>query len=573
MKYTAGELIGKGSFGKVFRGRATALNAHGEPEQVAIKRIPKASLKSAQEVGWLKQEIAIMGKLKNSLNVIHFHEAFEDDMYVYMVMELCQGGDLVHRILKGSVFAEEDAKPYMVSARAAAGLPKAFRRKGLRARPLGPRGASRALGPPGPRGGRLTRGGRRQADILRLAEQCHYQKVIHRDIKPDNFLLASKSKRSVLKMIDFGLSEPWKGKHLSDATGTPLFMAPEVILGRYGLEADLWSCGCMLYYLLAGRTPFEPADGRNIKIRELVQSIKYGRIDVSSEPWPQISPEAKDLLLALLERNPKKRLTAAKALKHPWFKSYFTRQDSEKSALQNSMVQRMQHSGSFNKLKKKGISQYLLRMADEEVKEIRDLFAKMDTDGDGSITPKEMLDGLKANGYFLNENETMWMMQQLDSDGDGLICPSEFVTALLDVRQVTKCRNFQTFIASMFKKLDADGDGYVTRKEIAGYFDSMSKEEMNAILDDGDRDHDGRLTLAEFKAMMEESVRTFERFDPRLEGRYVDKPPAVDLRRLHSVDRRYSAEHRGTGAFEPQSPIAESPQPELSVRSSQALAC
>ena len=124
MKYTAGELIGKGSFGKVFRGRATALNAHGEPEQVAIKRIPKASLKSAQEVGWLKQEIAIMGKLKNSLNVIHFHEAFEDDMYVYMVMELCQGGDLVHRILKGSVFAEEDAKPYMVSARAAARLPK-----------------------------------------------------------------------------------------------------------------------------------------------------------------------------------------------------------------------------------------------------------------------------------------------------------------------------------------------------------------------------------------------------------------------------------------------------------------
>ena len=90
---------------------------------MAIKRIPKASLKSAQEVAWLKQEIAIMGKLKNSLNVIHFHEAFEDDMYVYMVMELCQGGDLVHRILKGSVFAEEDAKPYMVSARAAARLP------------------------------------------------------------------------------------------------------------------------------------------------------------------------------------------------------------------------------------------------------------------------------------------------------------------------------------------------------------------------------------------------------------------------------------------------------------------
>ena len=69
--------------------------------------------------------------------------------------------------------------------------------------------------------------------------------------------------------------------------------------------------------------------------------------------------------------------------------------------------------------------------------------------------------------------------------------------------------------------------------EIEAYFDGVSKEEMKAILDDADRDHDGRLTLAEFKAMMDESVRTFERFDPRLEGRYVDKPPAVDLRRMH----------------------------------------
>ena len=108
-------------------------------------------------------EIEIMMKLRNNLNVVHFEDAYEDDRAVYMVMEHCSGGDLIYNAKTNPNFSESDVRAYF-------------------------------------------------QDIARLIGQCHKQNILHRDIKPDNFLKSDKSPKAPLKMIDFGLSCMWHGK-------------------------------------------------------------------------------------------------------------------------------------------------------------------------------------------------------------------------------------------------------------------------------------------------------------------------------------------------------------------------
>ena len=173
-------------------------------------------------------------------------------------------------------------------------------------------------------------------------------------MKPENLLLASSEPGAALKAIDFGLAalvkpdseaaaaltaaaaaEGEKGKAgsffrgsasssssflskepLTDLCGSPMYIAPEVLRRSYGKEADMWSVGVITHVLLTGHAPFEA-----LTEKELFSQILTKKLDIRkerSEPWPQISPGAKDFVARLLERDPRKRLTARQALEHPW---------------------------------------------------------------------------------------------------------------------------------------------------------------------------------------------------------------------------------------------------------------
>ncbi|KRY31411.1 Calcium/calmodulin-dependent protein kinase type II alpha chain, partial [Trichinella spiralis] len=128
--------------------------------------------------------------------------------------------------------------------------------------------------------------------ILESVAYCHVNSVVHRDLKPENLLLASKAKGAAVKLADFGLAievqgdqEAWFG-----FAGTPGYLSPEVLKKEpYGKPVDVWACGVILYILL-----------------------------YPSPEWDTVTPEAKNLINCMLTVNPRKRITADQALKHPW---------------------------------------------------------------------------------------------------------------------------------------------------------------------------------------------------------------------------------------------------------------
>ena len=143
---------------------------------------------------------------------------------------------------------------------------------------------------------------------LRLPAASHHKKIIHRDIKLENILLDAKGN---VKICDFGVSKIVKqGEVIKDKTGTPAYIAPEVIMDKgYSYPVDIWSAGVVLYAMLEGAVPFRGEDMN--ELRKNILSAKY--------QMPEgISKEAKDLLRHVLVIDPMKRYEIRDILEHKW---------------------------------------------------------------------------------------------------------------------------------------------------------------------------------------------------------------------------------------------------------------
>ncbi|XVF01220.1 hypothetical protein REPUB_Repub04eG0069200 [Reevesia pubescens] len=263
-----GEEVGRGHFG--YTCSAKFKKGEFKGQQVAVKVIPKTKMTTAIAVEDVRREVKILRALTGHNNLVKFYDAFEDHDNVYIVMELCEGGELLDRILaRGGKYSEDDAKAVMVQ-------------------------------------------------ILNVVAFCHLQGVVHRDLKPENFLYTSKEENSLLKAIDFGLSDFVRpDERLNDIVGSAYYVAPEVLHRSYSTEADCWSIGVIAYILLCGSRPFWARTESGI-----FRAVLKADPNFNEAPWPLLSSEAKDFVKRLLNKDPRKRMTAAQALSHPWIQNH-----------------------------------------------------------------------------------------------------------------------------------------------------------------------------------------------------------------------------------------------------------
>ncbi|RRT76275.1 hypothetical protein BHM03_00033025 [Ensete ventricosum] len=216
----------------------------------------------------VRREVKILKALSGHKNLVKFYDACEDALNVYIVMELCEGGELLDRILRrGGRYTEEDAKEIVVQ-------------------------------------------------ILSVVAFCHLQGVVHRDLKPENFLFTTKDWNAPMKLIDFGLSDFNKpDERLNDIVGSAYYVAPEVLHRSYSMEADIWSIGVITYILLCGSRPFWARTESGI-----FHAVLRADPNFDDSPWPDVSSESKDFVKRLLNKDYRKRISAAQALTHPWLR-------------------------------------------------------------------------------------------------------------------------------------------------------------------------------------------------------------------------------------------------------------
>ncbi|KAJ0967883.1 hypothetical protein J5N97_024800 [Dioscorea zingiberensis] len=432
--------LGRGQFGVTYlcTERSTGL-------KYACKSVSKTKLVSKTDVQDMRREIMILQHLTGQPNVVEFKGAYEDQSSVHLVMELCRGGELFDRIIaKGS---------YSESAAAAI-----FR------------------------------------DIVNVVHVCHFMGVIHRDLKPENFLLATPDEYSEIKATDFGLSVfIEEGKVYREIVGSAYYVAPEVLKRNYGKEIDVWSAGVILYILLCGMPPFWAETEKGI-----FDAVLQGHVDFKSAPWPTISESAKDLIKRMLTQDPKKRITAAQALEHPWLREGGEASDKP---IGSAVLIRMKQFRAMNKMKKLALKVIAENLSEDEIKGLKQMFKNMDTDQSGTITYDELKAGLSRLGSKLTENEVKQLMDAADVDKSGSIDYIEFITATMHRHRLEKDEN----LYKAFQYFDKDGSGYITRDEIKQAMQEYGMADdatIDEILDDVDTDKDGKIDYDEFVAMM-----------------------------------------------------------------------
>ncbi|KAF9589018.1 hypothetical protein IFM89_018257 [Coptis chinensis] len=256
-----------------------------------------------------------------------------------------------------------------------------------------------------------------------------------------------------------------------DIVGSAYYVAPEVLRRSYGKEIDVWSAGVILYILLSGVPPFGLVMTsmkylQNLRLSDVAESEKgifdavlQGEIDFESAPWPAISNSAKDLVRKMLTQDPKRRITSAQVLQHPWI-----REDGEASdkPIDSAVLSRMKQFRAMNKLKKLALKIIAENLSEEEIKGLKAMFTNMDTDKSGTITYEELKTGLTRLGSKLSEAEVKQLMDAADVDGNGTIDYIEFITATMHRHRLERDEHLYT----AFQYFDKDNSGFITRDEL-----------------------------------------------------------------------------------------------------------
>jgi len=256
----------------------------------AVKTIPKT--KCPSNIKYIQSEVSIL-KCVSHRNVMKLEEAYEETKAFHLITSLYTGGELLDRILQ----AQESSEGNLSEQEAA----------------------------------HFTR------QMLRAVTYCHSQGVVHRDVKPENFMFETKDSEAQLILIDFGYARKCGLKnspaYMKTLLGTPEYIAPEVVLGRYTRKCDVWSVGVIVYTMLCGSLPFSSKENNEV---DLFAQICEAKISFQEKQWANVSSEAKNFVKTLLCKNQTKRPEAEEALNHSWLQ--VSTKNSIEVSTENSIV-------------------------------------------------------------------------------------------------------------------------------------------------------------------------------------------------------------------------------------------
>ena len=449
-KYIRGKKIGKGTFGTVYESKNIIFN-----NKVAMKIIPKDY---HMDNLLIKNEIDILKKLSHP-NIVRIYEFYESNNCFYIINEFCPEGELYDYINNSKLNEQQLAVIFY--------------------------------------------------QVFSGLKYLHENNILHRDLKPENILISKKEKDLLddeeyfwIQIIDFGTAKIFENdKNENSIVGSAYYIAPEVLNKDYNEKCDTWSVGVILYMFLVGRPPFNGKD--NV---EIVESIKTKNYDENNPKLLTRSPEVRDLIKHLIEKDVNKRLSAKEALNHEWFKKYNGRklfgnfQEKDIQTYINNLF-----NYTFNSKIQQLVIAFLVHNLPhtESSHNILKMYRYFNKAGDCRLTKEELKNGLNK---YRNEGEVNEKVDNLflllDGDNNGYIEFEEFLRACIDKKEILN----DEYLKYAFKFLDKQNKNMLSAQQINSAFlvgnNKLFEIAITNALNEVDVNGDGMINFEEFKILM-----------------------------------------------------------------------
>lgn len=435
--------IGKGAFAKVLMGELKA-----NPEiKVAIKVFQKSKL-SELDVKYIKEEVKVLCKLDHP-NIVKYYDVFEDHQFIFIVTEHLEGKTLSQEILeRESPFSEMEVAKIMLQ-------------------------------------------------LISALHHCHSSNIAHRDIKPDNIIIDEDHN---ITLIDFGLAKAYTRKRdLLTKAGSMYFMAPEIEMKKeYSSKCDIWSCGVLMYIMLANDMPFNTK-----KYSRIVGQIEPCVLTFEAPVWSKISSTCKKLLSRMITANPEKRIGILELIDHMWLD--IARTDSTCVSELYNMEHSLISLRDFREMSllQHSVFRILVNLVpSNKTSGFKEEFDKIDEDNDGKISFKDLKRAVQASHMDISNEQIQAIIDSLDFFKSGKIHYTDYLVARIHQSEIIDMK----LIESVFNQFDSNCDGKVDKYEISKEFENMlrpcSLPEISEMIKCFDSKNRGYLNISDFRVMI-----------------------------------------------------------------------
>lgn len=410
----------------------------------AVKIISKARFSAAQFDAF-RNEYAIIKSISHP-NIVKAHDYFEDSEHIYLVMDFLGGGELFDRIAARRHYSEKDASVIM-------------------------------------------------RQLCEGLKYLHERKIVHCDLKPDNFLFELPDRDVPIKIIDFGMSKYCKHKQFfHQLAGTSFYIAPEVLSGEYRESCDMWSFGVVLFVMIYGFPPFHGNTDDEIfkAVRKGFEPRERAGYGAFFPADMKRSESVRDLVSRLLTTDPAARLTAAEALQHPWLRGETATADG----MLGNIFQNMSQMASKAKLRRALLDSMTTKMHSTDIETVKKAFRSADKNGDGTLSVEEFQAALKSCGVDAKMDADA-VLKAVDVDGDGKISYNELLLATAHSKLLaTEERMWREFC-----RLDINRDGKISAAEIEKALGPQHGRQAAEMIKEIDKNGDGTIDYDEFLSM------------------------------------------------------------------------
>lgn len=443
-------------------GEVVLANSKADRRRYALKTINKGKVPS-NRLSQLATEVEIHLSLDHP-NIARLQDVYETEDKIHLLTECCEGGELYYRLQKRGVYTDADAAEAM-------------------------------------------------RQMLRAVAYLHSNKIVHRDLKLENFLNAS-DKSPQLKLIDFGFAKIWDSSTLMMAScGSIAYVSPDVLSGRgYTNKCDIWSLGVIAWMLLSGYPPFHGDE------RILMSKIRAGQPDWShKQRWKLVSEQAADFVKKLLTFNPQDRPSARAALQHPWLAGTAPAQPV---VLGRDLLRSLHRYAEASRARRAALQLLARELTPAEVQELQEMFLALDGGGYGTISLRDLKDAIRgesaaspgaysptlspvtparalrrADSCVIDE-----VCGLLDANGDERICYSDFLAATMEAR----LRNRDEAVRAAFGRLDQDSSGAISLEDLrAALGDTFEGKDVEELLAEAKLDGASEISFPAFVRVLE----------------------------------------------------------------------